>query len=113
MKIRVVSAASNLGSNIDMMALWPNDLKPTHPIACNEQGPAQPAVQRIRISDGFTETILTGMTSCDPAHRTPWGTVSEDLLILSKIFAISRRRLLDVASVSADRRVRRAAGVAP
>src|SRR5262245_13206610 len=75
LKIRVVSAAPNLGPNMDMMALWPNDLNPTHLIACNEQGPAEPAVQRIRISDGFTETILTGMTSCDPAHRTPWGTI--------------------------------------
>src|SRR5215510_8469183 len=67
--VGVVSAAANLGANIDQMALWPNDQNPTHLIACNEEGPAQPGVQRIRVSDGFTETILTGMTSCDPARR--------------------------------------------
>jgi hypothetical protein len=30
---QVVSAAANLGPNIDMMALWPNDSTPTHIIA--------------------------------------------------------------------------------
>src|SRR5262245_39960635 len=72
---RVVTAAPNAGANIDMMALWPDDQKPTHLIVCNEQGPTQPAVQRVRLSDGAVETILTGMTSCDPIRRTPWGTV--------------------------------------
>src|SRR4030095_7641039 len=32
----VLSAKSNLGANIDMMALWPNDENPTPLIACNE-----------------------------------------------------------------------------
>src|SRR5262249_2156440 len=73
LKVRVVSAVPNLGSNIDQMALWPNDGNPTHLIACNEQGTTQPGVHRIRISDGVTETILTGTTSCDPVRRTPWG----------------------------------------
>lgn len=72
---RVVSAAPNLGANIDMMALWPDDRNPTHLIACNEAGIANPGVQRIRLSDGLAETILTGTSSCDPAHRTPWGTI--------------------------------------
>jgi hypothetical protein len=73
--VRVVSAAANLGANVDMMALWPDDRNPTHIIACNEAGTANPGVQRIRLSDGQVETILTGTSSCDPAHRTPWGTV--------------------------------------
>jgi Alkaline phosphatase PhoX len=72
---RVLSASAALGPNIDMMALWPNDATPTHIIACNEQGTTQPAVQRIQISNGQVETILTGMSSCDPAKRTAWGTV--------------------------------------
>jgi len=75
LRSRVVSAASNLGANVDMMALWPDDLHPTHLIACNEQGTANPGVQRVRLSDGLVETILTGTSSCDPAHRTPWGTI--------------------------------------
>ena len=72
---RVVSAAADLGANVDMMALWPDDRNPTHLIACNEQGTSNPGVQRVRLSDGLVETILTGTTSCDPAHRTPWGTI--------------------------------------
>jgi secreted PhoX family phosphatase len=72
---RVVSAAPNLGANTDMMALWPDDHDPTHLIVCNEQGTTSPGVQRVRLADGLVETILTGTTSCDPVHRTPWGTI--------------------------------------
>jgi secreted PhoX family phosphatase len=72
---RVVSAATNLGANTDMIALWPDDRNPTHLIVCNEQGTTSPGVQRVRIADGLVETILTGTTACDPAHRTPWGTI--------------------------------------
>ena len=38
LRVRVVSAAANLGPNIDMMAFWPNDRSPTHLIVCNEEG---------------------------------------------------------------------------
>ena len=75
LQARTVSAANNLGANTDMMALWPDDRNPTHLIACNEQGATDPGVQRIRLSDGLVETILTGTSGCDPAHRTPWGTI--------------------------------------
>jgi hypothetical protein len=75
LSVTVVSAAASLGANIDMMALWPNDVNPTHIIACNEQGTAEPGVQRINLADGSVETILTGTSSCDPAHVTPWGTI--------------------------------------
>jgi len=75
LRARVVSAAANLGANIDMMALWPDDRNPTHLIACNEQGTTNPGIQRVRLADGLVETILTGTTSCDPVHRTPWGTI--------------------------------------
>jgi hypothetical protein len=75
LKAQVVSAQAGLGANIDMMALWPNDVNPTHLIVCNEQGTTQPGVQRVSLADGSVETILTGTSSCDPAHVTPWGTV--------------------------------------
>ncbi|HVP28538.1 MAG TPA: alkaline phosphatase PhoX [Myxococcota bacterium] len=75
LKVRVVTAAANAGANIDMMALWPDDIQPTHLIACNEQDTTNPGVQRIRLSDGLVETIVTGTTECDPLHRTPWGTI--------------------------------------
>lgn len=75
LRVRTVSAAANLGANIDQMAFWPNDRSPTHLIACNEQGPTDPAVQRVRLADGKVETILTGMLDCDPVRRTAWGTI--------------------------------------
>ncbi|MCA9511994.1 MAG: hypothetical protein KC560_14885 [Myxococcales bacterium] len=75
LRVDVVSAEANLGANVDMMALWPNDVHPTHLIVCNEQGTTEPGVQRIALATGAVETILTGTNSCDPAHRTPWGTI--------------------------------------
>lgn len=71
---RVVASSADLGANIDMMTLWPSQ-NPTHLIVCNEQGTGQPGVQRVRLADGQVETILTGTSSCDPMHTTPWGTV--------------------------------------
>lgn len=74
LRASIVASNADLGANIDMMTLWPAK-HPTHLIVCNEQGTAQPGVQRVRLSDGMVETILTGTSSCDPAHATPWGTV--------------------------------------
>ncbi len=76
LNVKVVSADASLGANIDMIALWPNDTAPTHLIACNEQGGVNVGVQRIEIATGTVQNIISsGLTSCDPAHRTPWGTV--------------------------------------
>jgi len=74
LRARVVASSADLGPNIDMMTLWPRE-NPTHLIVCNEQGPGQAGLQRVRLSDGKVETILSGTQSCDPAHTTPWGTV--------------------------------------
>src|SRR5215510_15218369 len=71
---RVLSARADLPPNIDMMALYPPN-NPTHLIACNEQGTSSPGLVRIRLSDGAVQTILTGVTSCDPVKRTAWGTI--------------------------------------
>lgn len=72
----VVSADASLGANVDMMAMWPDDAAPTHLIVCNEQGSTNVAVQRVEIATGIVQNIISsGLTSCDPAHRTPWGTV--------------------------------------
>jgi secreted PhoX family phosphatase len=75
LRAHVVSAQPGLGANIDMMALWPDDANPTHLIACNEQGAAEPAVQRIRLANGAVGTMMSGLISCDPVRRTPWGTI--------------------------------------
>jgi len=60
---------------IDMMALWPNDQAPTQLIVCNEEGTSAPGLQRIDIATGAAATILTGTNTCDPARRTPWGSI--------------------------------------
>ncbi len=74
LKVRVVTSGV-AAPNIDMIALWPDDQAPTHLIFCNEEGPAQAGVQRLRLADGKVETILTGTNSCDPVRRTAWGTI--------------------------------------
>lgn len=61
--------------NTDMIALWPNSEHPTHLIACNEQGTGQPGLERIDLATGAVQVIVTGTTACDPAKRTPWGTI--------------------------------------
>ncbi len=76
LKVNVVSAgaADNAAPNIDQMVLWPQ-ANPTHVIACNEEGVAQPALQKISLATGAATTIATGLNSCDPVRVTPWGTV--------------------------------------
>lgn len=70
---RVVSSGQ-AAPNLDMGTLWPVS-DPKWIISCNEQGTAAPGLQRISLADGHAETIVTGTSSCDPAHTTPWGTV--------------------------------------
>jgi Bacterial protein of unknown function (DUF839) len=73
LKVGVVSAGK-AAPNIDQMILWPR-LNPTHIIACNEQGEAEPALQKISLATGAATTIATGIDDCDPIRATPWGTV--------------------------------------
>ena len=75
LKARTVATVTG-APNIDMMALWPNEKDPEWLIACNEQGASNVGVIRIKIADRTSETIVaSGLTSCDPVHRTPWGTI--------------------------------------
>ena len=70
---------STVGQVADMIALWPDDRHPKYAIVCNEidgSGAGSPAtVQRVRLSDGHVSDMIFGHVSCDPAHRTSWGTV--------------------------------------
>jgi Alkaline phosphatase PhoX len=76
LRVRVVTSAANAGADMDMIALWPDDSHPSHLIVCNEiDDPALPGVQRVRLSDGRVETILSGTIACDPVRRTSWGTI--------------------------------------
>jgi secreted PhoX family phosphatase len=62
--------------NLDMMVLWPSAADPQYLIMCNEQeGATDPGLQRIKVTTGAAETIVTGTIDCDPVEATPWGTV--------------------------------------
>src|SRR5215470_11835327 len=37
-RVHVVTAQPNAGANLDQIALWPNDQRPTHLIVANEEG---------------------------------------------------------------------------
>lgn len=78
------------GNAADMFALWPDGENPTHLIFCIEGdredlgtplpgtgglNKFNPSVQRIEIATGAANTILRGMSACDPVRRTPWGTI--------------------------------------
>ena len=79
----------NAGNGADMFAFWPSDEAPTHLIFCIENGRQNlgtflpggllpkfnPAVQRIKLSDGSVDTILRGTIACDGIRRTPWQTI--------------------------------------
>ena len=73
--------SDRVGEDADMIALWPNDDHPTHAIICNEidstvgDGIGVGTVQRVELSSGDVEDIATGTISCDPIHRTAWGTI--------------------------------------
>jgi hypothetical protein len=73
LQVDVVSAGK-AAPNLDQMVLWPAS-KPEYLIACNEQGTAEPALQRISLANGNASTIATGITECDPVRATPWGTI--------------------------------------
>jgi secreted PhoX family phosphatase len=69
--------SSSVASAADQIALWPNDDHPTHLFVCDEET-TNPAVQRVDLSkpaNANATTIVTGLVSCDPVRRTPWGTI--------------------------------------
>jgi hypothetical protein len=76
LKISLVSSA--VGANADMIALWPDDQRPTHLFVCIEGGAGGNIVQRVDLSQPANAnalTILTGINACDPVKRTPWGSI--------------------------------------
>ena len=75
--LRVSLVSSSVASAADQIAFWPNDEHPTHVFVCDEET-SVPAVQRVSLSGPpatNTTTIVTGLSSCDPVRRTPWGTI--------------------------------------
>jgi uncharacterized protein DUF839 len=79
MGLSATLVSDRVGQNADMIALWPDDANPTDAIICNEitgsptSGPA--TVQRVHLATGEVTDMIWGHVSCDPAHRTAWGTI--------------------------------------
>ena len=75
--LTVSLVSSSVASAADQIALWPDDQNPTHLFVCDEET-SNPAVQRVDLSappGSNATTIVTGLLSCDPVRRTPWGTI--------------------------------------
>jgi secreted PhoX family phosphatase len=75
--LTVSVVSSSVASAADQIALWPDDDHPTHLFVCDEET-STPAVQRVDLSappGSNATTIVTGLLSCDPVRRTPWGTI--------------------------------------
>jgi hypothetical protein len=75
--LHVSLVSSSLASAADQIAFWPNNERPTHVFVCDEET-SNPAVQRVDLSGppaSNATTIVTGLSSCDPVRRTPWGAI--------------------------------------
>jgi secreted PhoX family phosphatase len=75
LNVSLVSSAVNQAA--DQIALWPNDDRPEYLFVCDEET-STPAVERVDLSAppaSNATTIVTGLVSCDPVRRTPWGTI--------------------------------------
>jgi secreted PhoX family phosphatase len=75
--LRVSLVSSSVASAADQIAMWPNDDNPRYLFVCDEET-SNPAVQRIDLTKPAASnatTIVTGLSSCDPVRRTPWGTI--------------------------------------
>ena len=75
--LHVSLVSSSVASAADQIAMWPDDNNPKYLFVCDEET-STPAVQRIDLSKPAASnatTIVTGLTSCDPVRRTPWGTI--------------------------------------
>ncbi len=76
--LRVSLISSAVHPSTDQIVLWPTDSNPRFLFVCNESNAANPAVQRVDLSqppNANVITILRGIVSCDPIRRTPWGSV--------------------------------------
>jgi len=75
--LHVSLVSSSVASAADQIAMWPDDENPKYLFVCDEET-SNPAVQRVDLSKpagSNATTIITGLSSCDPVRRTPWGTI--------------------------------------
>ena len=84
--------SSSVASATDQIAFWPDDQHPRYLFVCDEETTV-PAVQRVDLTmppGSNATTIVTGLDSCDPVRRTPWGTilVGEEAGLLGGLYEI-------------------------
>ena len=75
--LTVSLVSSSVASAADQIAFWPDDEHPRYVFVCDEET-STPAVQRVDLTmppGSNATTIVTGLSSCDPVRRTPWGTI--------------------------------------
>ena len=75
--LHVSLVSSSVASAADQIAMWPDDDHPRFLFVCDEET-SNPSVQRVDLlmpANSNATTIVTGLTSCDPVRRTPWGTI--------------------------------------
>jgi hypothetical protein len=75
--LKVSLVSSSVASAADQIAMWPDDNNPRYLFVCDEET-SNPAVQRVDLHAppaSNATTIVTGLSSCDPVRRTPWGTI--------------------------------------
>src|SRR5215471_16605305 len=75
--LHVSLVSSTVASAADQIALWPDDDNPAFLFVCDEET-SNRALQRVDLSlppQSNATTLVTGLTSCDPVRRTPWGTI--------------------------------------
>src|SRR5215467_7415236 len=75
--LHVSLVSSSVASAADQIAMWPDNDNPKFLFVCDEET-SDPAVQRVDLSKpagSNATTIVTGLVSCDPVRRTPWGTI--------------------------------------
>jgi secreted PhoX family phosphatase len=75
--LRASLVSSSVHFSADQIALWPNDDRPTHLFVCSEEDSSF-AVMRVDLAKPAASnatTIVTGISSCDPIRRTPWGSI--------------------------------------
>ncbi len=75
LSVSLVSSAVH--TSTDMIAMWPDGENPKYLFVCDESS-SNPSVQRVDLSlppNANATTIVTGLSSCDPVRRTPWGSI--------------------------------------
>ena len=76
--LHVSLVSSRVASAADQIALWPDDDHPKLPVRVRRRDDRTPPCSASTCPSPPARnatTIVTGLSSCDPVRRTPWGTI--------------------------------------